>query len=72
MPIYEYVCDECGHPFEALVFGAERPKCPECGSSKLEKQLSLFAVNDEQPPPPSGDCDSCPHAGGVGSCGMMD
>lgn len=71
MPIYEYVCGDCGHPFEALLFGSEKADCPECGSEKLEKQLSVFAVSDEGAPPPN-PCDSCPQSGGgPGSCGMM-
>ena len=42
MPLYEYVCEECEHPFEALVFGADpAPECPQCHSRKLARQLSL-------------------------------
>ena len=26
MPLYEYVCEECQHPFEALVFGDAQPE----------------------------------------------
>jgi putative FmdB family regulatory protein len=43
MPLYEYVCQECAHPFEALVFGGEQPECPKCHSHKLEQQLSMPA-----------------------------
>ncbi|MFV1959217.1 MAG: zinc ribbon domain-containing protein, partial [Planctomycetota bacterium] len=45
MPIFEYRCETCGHRFELLVFGSEKPACPKCSSMKLEKQLSGFAVN---------------------------
>lgn len=41
MPLYEYVCQECQHPFEALVFANESAECPECHSHKLERQMSL-------------------------------
>lgn len=41
MPIYEYVCRDCGHPFEWLVRSGEKPSCPACGRSKLTKQLSV-------------------------------
>ena len=44
MPIYEYACQDCGHRFEALVFGGKTPDCPECESHKLEKLLSTFGV----------------------------
>ena len=47
MPVYEFVCQRCRHPFEELVLGSERPSCPSCGSAELEKQLSSFAVNGE-------------------------
>lgn len=43
MPLYEYVCEECHHPFEALVFSADEAECPQCKSHKLARQLSLPA-----------------------------
>jgi len=45
MPIYEYVCRDCGHPFEWLVRGNEKPVCPSCGRSQLTKQLSVPAAH---------------------------
>jgi putative FmdB family regulatory protein len=44
MPLFEYECLECGERFEALVVGAKRPACPECGSEDLQKLLSTFGV----------------------------
>ncbi|HKK92146.1 MAG TPA: zinc ribbon domain-containing protein [Longimicrobiales bacterium] len=44
MPIYEYVCDDCGHDFELLVRGSDTPTCPECESAELSRQLSLPKV----------------------------
>jgi len=44
MPIFEYVCKDCGKDFEALVSGEKKPHCPECDSAKLEQQYSAFAV----------------------------
>jgi putative FmdB family regulatory protein len=41
MPMYEYVCANCDHAFETLVFGTEKVECPECHSAKLERQLSV-------------------------------
>ena len=43
MPIYEYVCEDCERPFEALVFGTDTPECPHCQSVKLARQMSLPA-----------------------------
>ena len=30
MPIFEYVCKECDHQFEALVYGKQKAECPKC------------------------------------------
>ncbi|GAP35506.1 FmdB family zinc ribbon protein [Piscinibacter sakaiensis] len=43
MPIYEYACEDCHHGFEALVRHDTVPACPRCGSTRLNKQLSVFA-----------------------------
>ncbi len=45
MPIYEYVCDHCGHHLEALQKISEEPLiyCPECAESSLRKKVSAAA-----------------------------
>ncbi|HUT19038.1 MAG TPA: zinc ribbon domain-containing protein [Anaerolineae bacterium] len=46
MPIYEYVCAECGHKFEKLVLSSRRAKkiqCPQCGSLSADKAISVFS-----------------------------
>ena len=43
MPIYEYVCEACGHAFELLVMTGDEPACPACESRKLAKRFSTFA-----------------------------
>ena len=78
MPIFEYVCRECGHSFEKIVNGGARPACPECRRRRLEKQLSVFAVSSgakgapraarESAPPPA--CGTCGDPRGPGSCSM--
>lgn len=40
MPIYEYVCADCGKEFEELVFGREAVRCPHCQSSNNDKLMS--------------------------------
>jgi putative FmdB family regulatory protein len=45
VPIYEFVCESCGHRFEELVgshVGLEAGDvvCPECGSDHAERLLS--------------------------------
>lgn len=49
MPIYEYDCEDCAERFEALVYGAELPTCPACGSVNLAKLFSAFAVGRDAP-----------------------
>jgi putative FmdB family regulatory protein len=39
MPIFEYICKECNHEFEALVFGRDKAICPKCKSKSLSLQL---------------------------------
>lgn len=43
MPLYDYRCSACGHPFEALVRRGATPVCPRCASTELEKTVSLVA-----------------------------
>ncbi len=42
MPIYEYVCDECGHGLEALQKISDDPlqDCPACENQALKKKIS--------------------------------
>jgi putative FmdB family regulatory protein len=47
MPMFEYTCRACGHSFEALVRGEDKPVCAACHSNDLEKQFSLPAVKSE-------------------------
>ena len=45
MPIYEYTCSGCGHPFETLVLNQrEVVACPKCGSERVAKRFSVFGV----------------------------
>ena len=43
MPIYAYACADCAHEFETLVRSNESPACPNCGSERLDRQISLIA-----------------------------
>lgn len=43
MPIHDYRCSACGAAFELLVLGSTVPLCKQCGSSAVERQLSLTA-----------------------------
>jgi len=74
MPIYEYICKECQHQFEALVYGKEKAKCPKCHGKKLEPQLSVFAVSakSSSAAPAAGPCGSCGDPRGSGACSMRE
>jgi putative FmdB family regulatory protein len=47
MPIYEYTCLKCRHPFEQLVRKGDVPACPKCSSENLERMLSLCQVSSD-------------------------
>ena len=75
MPIYEYLCQECGSEFELLVRSETRLECPTCQSDQLEKQLSVFATADTAPAQPAmgcgAPCGSCGHPDGPGACHLQ-
>lgn len=75
MPIFEYICQECDHEFEALVFGKDKAECPKCHGKKLSPQLSVFAVSAKatsSPSSSSGACGSCGDPRGPGACSMRN
>jgi putative FmdB family regulatory protein len=46
MPIFEFLCTDCGKPFEELLrssFSIEDVDCPHCGSGEVKKKISMFA-----------------------------
>lgn len=43
MPIFDFRCKECGNNFELLVLGPTAYECPQCGSSDVDKLVSLPA-----------------------------
>ena len=72
MPIFEYVCKDCNHGFEALVRASTTVECPSCKSTVLEKQLSVFAtsVNGQSAAGdlPVAACGACGDPRGPGAC----
>jgi len=47
MPLYEYVCQECGERFERLVRGStdtQMIRCPRCESDTVARAFSTFAT----------------------------
>jgi len=46
MPIYEFVCGECGHEFEKILsFSAATPACVKCGAANVERQVGRPAIH---------------------------
>jgi putative FmdB family regulatory protein len=68
MPIYEYICDDCGERYERIVMSQKQAiACPKCESSKHTIQLSVFAAPSNGGKSSSGSS-SGPSSGG-GCCG---
>lgn len=65
MPVYEYVCTECGDRFERLVGYADADGvfCERCGSRNVRRLVSLIAA-----PRPARSSARC-GCGGACSCG---
>lgn len=46
MPIFEFVCADCGRPFEELVLNSSKiaeVTCPSCLSQNITRKISAFA-----------------------------
>ncbi len=47
MPIYEYVCQDCGEKYEKFVRSSLTKielECPQCGSTQAKKAFSVFGT----------------------------
>ena len=65
MPIYEYVCDDCGERYERIVMnGKTKVTWPKCASAKHTIQLSVFAA-----PANGSKASRSSEASGGGCCG---
>ncbi|MBL8814677.1 MAG: zinc ribbon domain-containing protein [Planctomyces sp.] len=66
MPMFEFACEKCEKEFEMLVDRNESPVCPHCGSTRLEKLMSVSSgrvagskalpIASSCPPPSHGPC----------------
>ncbi len=54
MPIYEYRCRSCETTFEELVRGDGIVTCPHCGSSSLNRLISVPFVSSGRTARPAG------------------
>ena len=68
MPVYTYVCKDCGEKFDLLIgVTSEKTeeKCKKCASTNIGKVLSLFSMGNSGgklgssgPNCPTGTCPS--------------
>ncbi len=76
MPIYEYICQDCGAQFEALrsIKEADRPiPCQECQGEHTTRMVSVFYAQSggrviAGSSSESGGCGGCA-GGSCASCG---
>lgn len=72
MPLFEYLCLDCGKTAEKLILGStDRPQCTDCGSVNLKKLLSAHSsvsgsVKTNFPGP--GDTACCGNSPGHADC----
>jgi len=70
VPIFEFACQQCGRQFEELVAAAStKPPCPDCGSRRVRKGVSGFAVTGEARQAGGHACSGCGSGGGHGCAG---
>lgn len=64
MPIFEFVCSECGKEFDILISASKKDQveCPACGSSQLKKKLSSFSTTGGSKPSSPDSCRICASA----------
>lgn len=67
MPLYEYLCVECGSSFEYLVRSASSQEaivCPKCASTTVNKKFSTFGMKGAAGSSSSSAGDTCSTGGG--------
>jgi putative FmdB family regulatory protein len=75
VPLFEYLCQDCGRSFEKIVPRYDSPAdCIHCNSRRVEKQLSVFAVAGGDSRASASEGPGCGRCGAAepGMCGMMD
>ncbi|MCK5306821.1 MAG: zinc ribbon domain-containing protein [Candidatus Omnitrophica bacterium] len=62
MPVYTYICEDCGEKFDLLIgMTSEKVelKCSKCGSKKIKKTFSSFSVKSSSSSGPSCPTGAC-------------
>ncbi len=69
MPLYEFICDDCGKEFEKMVrfSDANQPQdCPSCKSQETHKKISKVASFGASMGGGLSSSSSCGSGGGFG------
>jgi putative FmdB family regulatory protein len=69
MPIYEYVCEECGAKYDKFVrssLAKVELQCPKCGGTQAKKAFSVFGTRSNGGPVSLGTSSSAAACGPVG------
>ena len=69
MPIYSYVCSDCGEEFDLLVgvgSGKEELKCKKCDGKNIKKVFATFSTRNSGDSTSSSSGSSCP----TGTCSL--
>ncbi len=68
MPVYEYICDACGHEFDEFspsMSDESVVACPKCNKRTARRKLSVFAarMGEGRPSTSPAGCGRCgdPH-----------
>jgi putative FmdB family regulatory protein len=73
MPLFEYLCRDCGRPFEKIVPRYNSvANCSHCDSKNVEKQLSVFAVAGSSSSSSSSTESAMSEGPGCGRCGAAE
>ncbi|PIU83952.1 MAG: FmdB family transcriptional regulator [Elusimicrobia bacterium CG06_land_8_20_14_3_00_38_11] len=62
MPMYTYICKDCGQSFELLVginAGKEELKCEKCGSKNIQRTVATFNTGSGGSSSSSSSCPTC-------------
>jgi putative FmdB family regulatory protein len=69
MPIYEYICQDCGEKYEKFVRSSLAKielKCPSCGSAQAKKAFSVFGTRSSGSQSLAGAASSAAACGPIG------
>ncbi len=61
MPIFEYICQECGESFEKLILfsaASAQATCPHCSSNQTKKKISVFSSSKQNTAGNNSSCGS--------------